>query len=182
MNIMTKRGSLDNIVTFEHVCDTMSDLNNIPKEQITLGTTAIVLNDDNSAMAVFMANSKREWSSLLSMAGGNSNLDAPTINFHICSAAEIENGIPNIANPTTTTFYLVPGENIENNSYNEYFWNEANNSFELFSASQIGGLNSSEATKNTAGLMSAGDKTKLDDMIVMGNEDFLTMYNRIFGE
>ena len=30
MNVMTKRGQLDNVITYEHVCDTIADLNNVP--------------------------------------------------------------------------------------------------------------------------------------------------------
>ena len=29
MNIMTKRGTRDNIITYEHICDAMEDLPNI---------------------------------------------------------------------------------------------------------------------------------------------------------
>ena len=43
MNIMTKRGSMDNVVTYEHICDTNDDLANIDPSQITLGSVAIIL-------------------------------------------------------------------------------------------------------------------------------------------
>ena len=61
MNVMTKRGSLDNIVTYEHFCDSKADLDNIPKSQITLGSTAIVLQDENDSMGVYLATSQKEW-------------------------------------------------------------------------------------------------------------------------
>ena len=52
MNIITKQGSLDNNITYEHYCDTKADLANIPKDQITLGTVAIVLKDEGNEMAL----------------------------------------------------------------------------------------------------------------------------------
>lgn len=61
MNVMTKRGSQDNVVTYEHYCDTKEDLTAIPNDQITLGSTAVVLKDEGDAMGVYMANSSKEW-------------------------------------------------------------------------------------------------------------------------
>ena len=69
MNIMTKRGGLDNIATFEHVCDRKADLDNIPKNQITLGSLAIVLKGANAGLEVYMANSKKEWILLMGSSG-----------------------------------------------------------------------------------------------------------------
>lgn len=69
MNIMTKRGSLDNNITYEHYCDTKADLNNIPKDQITLGSAAIVLQDEDGSLGIYLANSNKEWISF--SAGGN---------------------------------------------------------------------------------------------------------------
>lgn len=64
MTIMTKRGQQDNIITYEHICDTTADLNNIKSEYITLGTVAIVLHGE-SGLEVYMADSNKEWVSLL---------------------------------------------------------------------------------------------------------------------
>ena len=65
MNIMTKRGTIDNIATYEHYCDTEDDLKNIPKDQITLGSTAIVLKNKNNELEVYMATTGKEWIPLL---------------------------------------------------------------------------------------------------------------------
>jgi len=75
MNIMTKRGSQDNVVTYEHYCDTKEDLTAIPSDQITLGSTAVVLKDEGDAMGVYMANSSKEWIPFSSVgnAGGGSS-------------------------------------------------------------------------------------------------------------
>lgn len=67
---MTKRGSQDNVVTYEHYCDTKADLNNIPQDKITLGSVAIVLKDENNEMGIYIANSNKEWNSFSS--GGSS--------------------------------------------------------------------------------------------------------------
>ena len=60
MNIMTKRGQQDNVVTYEHICDTTADLANIDPNYITLGSVAIVL-EGTSGMEIYMANSSKEW-------------------------------------------------------------------------------------------------------------------------
>lgn len=60
MNIMTKRGQQDNVVTYEHICDETADLANISPEYITLGSIAIVL-QGNSGLEVYMATSNKEW-------------------------------------------------------------------------------------------------------------------------
>lgn len=70
MNVMTKRGSLDNQITYEHYCDTKTDLENIPKNEITLGTVAVVLKDDDNSMGIYIADSNKEWNSFSS--GGSS--------------------------------------------------------------------------------------------------------------
>ena len=59
-NIMTKRGNLDNVVTYEHYCDTIEDLNAIDPQYITLGSVAIVLVGDGG-LEVYMATSDKQW-------------------------------------------------------------------------------------------------------------------------
>ena len=85
MNIMTKRGSEDNIVTYEHYCDTKTDLANIPQDQISLGSVAIVLQDDNGGMGIYLANSNKEWISFStsegSSSGGSSSNSGPVIEW-----------------------------------------------------------------------------------------------------
>lgn len=58
---MTKRGSMDNEVTNEFICETSDDLANIPPKDINLGTVAIVL---KPAMQVFIADSQKMWCSM----------------------------------------------------------------------------------------------------------------------
>lgn len=60
MTIMTKRGQLDNVVTFEHMCDTVADLDKIDPQYITLGSVALVLKGANG-LEIYLATSDKEW-------------------------------------------------------------------------------------------------------------------------
>lgn len=63
MNIMTKRGSEDNVVTYEHYCDTVEDMANIDPKYITLGSICVVVHS-SSGILVYMAGSDKQWSLL----------------------------------------------------------------------------------------------------------------------
>lgn len=56
---MTKRGSLDNQVANEFMCDTAADLAKIDPTEITLGSVALVID----TMEIFIANSNKQWKS-----------------------------------------------------------------------------------------------------------------------
>lgn len=60
-HIMTKRGSQDNIITYEHYCDTMEDRAKIDPDYITLGSTCIVVEGENGGLEAYVANSHKEW-------------------------------------------------------------------------------------------------------------------------
>lgn len=60
MNRMTKRGSIDNVITYEHFCDTTADLANIDPAYITLGSVAIVV-QGSVGLEAYMANSNKQW-------------------------------------------------------------------------------------------------------------------------
>jgi len=60
MTIMSKRGSSDNVLTYEHICDTVDDLQTIDPKYITLGSVAIVLKGA-AGLEVYMATSDKEW-------------------------------------------------------------------------------------------------------------------------
>ena len=74
-NVMTKRGSLDNVVTYEHVCDTAADLNNIDPNYITLGSVAVVLSGASGSFEVYMANSSKEWVSLMGTSSSSGDVE-----------------------------------------------------------------------------------------------------------
>lgn len=60
MNIMTKRGSIDSVITYEHMCDTTEDLQNIDPQTITLGSIAVVLQGE-SGIEIYIATSNKKW-------------------------------------------------------------------------------------------------------------------------
>lgn len=60
---MTKRGSLDNEVTYEFICDTVADLNAIDPQYATMGSVATVIQGE-SGFEVYMANSQGQWINL----------------------------------------------------------------------------------------------------------------------
>lgn len=69
-NIMSKRGQSDNIITYEHICDTAADLANIDPKYITLGSVAIVLKG-TAGLEVYMATSTKEWVNLLGVTSSD---------------------------------------------------------------------------------------------------------------
>ena len=60
MTVMTKRGQADNVITYEHICDTTADLDKIDPKYITLGSIALVLKG-SAGIEVYMATSNKEW-------------------------------------------------------------------------------------------------------------------------
>ena len=67
-SVMTKRGSQDNVLTYEHICETKADMANIDPTYITLGSTCIVLEGDAGALEVYMAKANKQWVSLMAPA------------------------------------------------------------------------------------------------------------------
>lgn len=72
-NIMIKRGSEDNIITYVHICDEESDKANIDPREITLGTVCIVL--ETTGMKVYMARSDKQWVNLSNSASDEESSD-----------------------------------------------------------------------------------------------------------
>lgn len=64
-HIMTKDGSQQNIKTYEHICDTIADRDNIEEQYITLGTIALVLHGATGSMEFYIADSQKQWLSLI---------------------------------------------------------------------------------------------------------------------
>lgn len=65
---MTKRGQMDNEITYEFVCDTVSDLLTIDPQYVTMGSVATVISGD-TGFEVYMANSQKQW---INLSGGSS--------------------------------------------------------------------------------------------------------------
>ena len=60
-HVMTRRGSEDNVITYVHYCDTAGDMDNIPTNQITLGSICVVLEGTSGSLELYIANSSKEW-------------------------------------------------------------------------------------------------------------------------
>ena len=58
--VMTKRGQIDNTITYEHICDTAEDLTEIDPKYITLGSVAVVLKGA-AGIEIYMADSSKQW-------------------------------------------------------------------------------------------------------------------------
>lgn len=118
--IITKRGSQDNIITYEHICDTIEDMNHIEPRYTTLGSTCIVLSGQSGELEVYIANSEKQWITL-SMA---SSEDTNNLSIHVCTPEEVNSqGIPIINEPDAATLYFVIStNNTDNNLYSEYIY------------------------------------------------------------
>lgn len=64
MNIMTKRGSSDNTITYEHYCDTATDMANIDEKYITLGSICVVVKGENNSLDLYIADSNKQWNKM----------------------------------------------------------------------------------------------------------------------
>lgn len=133
MHILTKRGNLDNIITYEHICDTTEDMAFIEQKYITLGSTCVVLQGEGGGMEVYMADSNKEWHDIM-VTGGN-EMTTAGLELHVCTAAEVQNGKPNIETPLESTLYLVPSGSESGNLYDEYIY--VNEQWELFGGARV---------------------------------------------
>ena len=73
MFITSKRGAQDNIVTYEHICDTTEDLQKIDPHYITLGSTCIVVQGENGGVDAYIATSDKQWVPLGGGSGSGSS-------------------------------------------------------------------------------------------------------------
>ena len=143
-HIMSKCGSQDNVLTYEHICDSTADLQNINPGYITLGSIAIVLKG-LTGLEIYIATSDKQWN--LISAGTGSNIpeeeeEIPQINeedlaglrrYFIESGADvsliytIDDGEPASDNGYADQIVL---EDIISAGYSNFFSTENN---ELFS-------------------------------------------------
>lgn len=131
---MTKQGSRDNVITYEFMCDTLADMNAIESEYRTLGSIAIVLQGESEALEVYICDSTRQW--IVLNAGGSSNPETGgSLSIYICAQNEVDNGLPDIAEPDENTIYLVPAGETSGNLYEEYIY--VNEAWEKFGAATI---------------------------------------------
>lgn len=138
MHIISKQGSADNVLTYEHICDTAADMAAIERKYITLGSVCIVLQGESGAMEVYMADSDKEWHDVIVTGGSGSGSgeSAPAgLSLYICTSSEVANGKPDVDAPAEGVLYLVPSGNESGNLYNEYVY--VNDAWELFGGASI---------------------------------------------
>lgn len=60
---MTKRGNIDNVITYEHFCDTKADMADINPDEINLGSVCVVLVDESEGdtLQFYLAKSDKIW-------------------------------------------------------------------------------------------------------------------------
>lgn len=123
-HIMTKQGSLDNVITYEHYCDTVADLSNIPLSQTTLGSVAIVVNDEDDGMGIYIANSQKEWTPISTSISGGGSGEALLDLIHVCSSSEYDSvtKVPTIEDAESNKIYLVPNSESGNNVFDEWIY------------------------------------------------------------
>lgn len=178
-NIMTKRGSQDNIVTYEHYCDTKADLANIPADQITLGSTAVVLQDEDGSMGIYIAGSDKQWSAVAMTSGASSG--GFSFDFiHICGNEEYNSQTlkPTVEEPEENIFYLVPNSGSTDDLFDE--WIYINDEWEKFGVGKVGatgatgpqgpqgpqGIQGIQGPKGDTYTLTAADKAEIAALIL----------------
>lgn len=136
-HIMTKQGSLDNVITYEHYCDTVADLSNIPLSQTTLGSVAIVVNDEDDGMGIYIANSQKEWTPISTSISGGGSGEVLLDLIHVCSSSEYDSvtKVPTVEDAESNKIYLVPNSESGNNAFDE--WIYADEAWEKFGGGSI---------------------------------------------
>lgn len=142
-HIMTKRGNLDNIITYQHICDTTADLSNISQEYRTLGSIAIVIEGEGGGLEIYITNSNKQWIPLtVSSSAGEEGITLAEVNELIANAlgditgfsTQIVNTLPE-SNINTGTIYLIANNN---NGYDEYIY--VNNNWQKIGSTNISQL------------------------------------------
>lgn len=134
-NIMTKRGQQDNIITYEHICDTHDDLADIDPDYITLGSICIVVKDVTGGLGVYMANTRKQWNPIITDSGSGASA---SLQLYICDQNEYDDMtyLPIIDKPLENTLYLVPYMTNNNDRFKEYIY--INNQWEAIGGGTSG--------------------------------------------
>lgn len=130
---MTKRGTQDNAIVYEFVCDTIADMNAIENKYRTIGSIAVVLQGETEGLEVYIAGSNKQWGAL--NAGASDATTDSGLTIYICSQEEVDNGLPDIDEPDSSTIYLVPASEESGNLYDEYIYVE--DAWEKFGSANI---------------------------------------------
>lgn len=122
--VMTKRGTQDNVATYEHVCDTTADMAAINPQYINLGSICLVINGESGGLEVYIADSNKKWSAISVAAGGGGGGESGGLSIHICSANEYDSTTktPTITAPAADTIYLVPTGSTTGDLFSEWIY------------------------------------------------------------
>lgn len=134
---MTKRGSQDNIITYEFICDSMNDLAAIDNKYRTIGTVGIVLSGESGGLEVYICGSNKQFQALTASATSTSAAEAAGLVLHICGQGEYNTTtkVPTIEDPDEATLYLVPSSQTSGDLYDEYVY--INDAWEKFGGARI---------------------------------------------
>ena len=122
-HVMTKRGSLDNVITYEFICDALDDMNAIENKYRTIGSVAIVLSGESEGLEVYISGSDKQWHVMgagIGGAGGSGAAGGLTIYMCTQNEYDAETKVPTISEPDETTLYLVPARESSGDLYDEY--------------------------------------------------------------
>lgn len=203
MSINTTTISFNGKTIYRHVCSNRAELNTIPENQITLGSSAIVGSVEGQQETYF-ADSRKKWN-IVAMST-EATIDNSFV--HICTTEEYnsETGLPTIEEPLSDTIYLVPTNNEVNHQFDEYIW--VDNEWQLIGTRTIntavnlpfGGNAGDKLTKETGDSYDLiwsqeGDPTvpawakatnkptyTAEEVGAIEQEDFEELYNYIHGE
>jgi len=122
--VMTKRGTQDNVATYEHVCDTTADMAAINPQYINLGSICLVINGESGGLEVYISDSNKQWSAISVAAGGGGGGESGGLSIHICSANEYDSTTktPTITAPAADTIYLVPTGSTTGDLFSEWIY------------------------------------------------------------
>lgn len=175
-NIMTKRGNQDNVITYEHICDTTADMANIESQYKTLGSVCIVIKGESGGLEVYMMGSDKQWVSITEVVSGSGD-SSTGLSIHVCTEDEVDSqtGLPDIDDPDDKTIYLVPAGNTSGNLYEEYIY--VDDAWEKFGGGSSGSIDVSNkaniANPEFTGSISLGRKANTTigiESIAIGND------------
>lgn len=172
MTHTTKRGSYDNVITYEHMCDTIEDLQKIKPEYINLGSVAIVLQGDNG-LEVYMANSQKEWIPLIGTSGGDSDTEPEKIEDFTINLVSFDRTL-NWNYEDDDGSYSISLNDI---NLNELFNKNLTNEQLKYSTYHLKVTNNNQETKSYDLTMSNFDKDNLSNAYLRGSQMEVVRFN-----
>ena len=127
--IRTERNAGNNTIIYDYICDTMEDMEAIDLAYTMVGSTCMVLYGSEGKLTVYKMTESDGWQ-IIEMTDFTQH-SISQLKTHLCDASEIgANGLPNIQEPDSSTYYFVPTNLGPHNLYKEYLF--FNGAWELF--------------------------------------------------